>query len=249
MLYGVAVFEITVTGDVKGLSRLDDNLKFAAAKAINDTGKFAQEEVIRELDDEFILRGNWTRPKTRYGINFQNATFKDERPVGTLFTRADWLLEQEGFNRGVKEPEDGEHLADPEDPVTRGAITKKFPRTQKASYLLLNAQGPFSNLASGRRGGRAAGHFKVKSKYGGQLIYQRVRLNKAGEVRYNKQGRPIRGRVTGKGNTGLVLKHVLKKSVKVEKHFILFRTTRSTYRTWYGEYLGRNLRLALRTAK
>jgi hypothetical protein len=247
MLYGVAVFEITVTGDVKGVSKLDSRLLLASARAIDDTGKFAQTEVIRELDEEFVLRGNWYRPKTRYGINF--IPTQKGNLTGLLYTRADWLLEQEGYNRGVKEPEDGEHLADPEDPVTRGAITKKFPRTQKASYLLLNAQGPFTNLASGKRGGRAAGHFKVKSKYGGELIYQRVRLNKAGEVRYNKQGRPIRGRVTGKGNTGLVLKHVLKKSVKVEKHFILFRTTRSTYRTWYGEFLGRNLLLALRTAK
>lgn len=251
MLFGVATFEITVTGDLKGVASMDRQIKFASAKAINDTGKFAQEETVRELDDEFILRGNWYKPKTRFGINFSNAKFTANVPEGVLFTRADWLLESEGYNSGVKTPDDGgQHLADPEDPVTRGPITRKFPRSQKAGNLLLNAQAAFSSIQSRKRGSRAAGNFKIKSaKTGNELIYQRVRLNKQGQVRFNRQGRPIRGKVTGRGGTSLVLKHVLKKQVKVDRPMIIQKTGVNVFRVWYPEYFNRNLLLAFRTAK
>ena len=247
-LNGVArLFDIEVTGDVKGVSKMDSRLLLASARAIDDTGKFAQSEVIRELDDEFVLRGNWYRPKTRYGINF--IPTQSGNLTGLLYTRADWLLEEEGYNRGVKTPTAGrEHLADPEDPVTRGPITRKFPVAQKAGRLLANAGGRISPKTGKLIGKTGAFIIRPKGKPGIEYVFQRVGLTKAGDVRRNKQGVPLRGRVA-RGNSRLILKHILKKSVKVDRPMIIQKTTRNVYRVWYGEYFNRNIRLALATAK
>jgi hypothetical protein len=243
-------WRIEVSGDVKGVVRMPGHIKFAAAKALNDTGKFATDEVRRELDDELIIRGNWTKAKTRFGINIANATFSDPIPEAVVFTRADWLLEEEGYKGGVKVPESGTHLADPEDENTRGNIRRKFPVPQKAFVLL--AQGPGNFLRADRRPGRgfrgAKGAFKIRSKKSGlELILQRVGT-KDGEAKLSKKGIPLRGRISG-GNSKLILKHVLKKRVKVPRTMILQKTTENTYRVWYGTYFGRNILLAFNTAK
>jgi hypothetical protein len=241
-----ADWRIDVTGDVKGVITMPRQLKFAASKSLNDTGKFATDEVRRELDDELIIRGNWTKAKTRFGINIENAKFSDPLPQATVFTRADWLLEEEGYKGGVKVPESGEHLADPEDENTRGDIRRKFPVPQKAGRLLAGSLGRISPKTGKLIG--ATGAFKVRSKKSGlEIILQRVGT-RDGEIRRSKKGIPLRGRV-GKGNTKVILKHVLKKRVKVPRTMILQKTTINTYRVWYGTYYGRNLILAFNTAK
>lgn len=259
------LYEIEVSGDLAGVYGLPRHIKFASAKALNDTGAFAQEEIIRELDVEFEIRGNWPRPKTRFGINKINATFSDVQPEVTLFTRADWLLESEGYNAGVKVAENNkgrnEHLADPYDPNTRGAIKNKFPASQKAFTLLAQGQGNFigTNADGTRKRGRGFRppkgivHIKPKGLPGVEYIFQRVGVRSQVGIgpgafsRLSKKGVPVRG--SRKGGSILVLKHVLKKSVKVEQPKVFQRTAINTYRVWYPTYLGRNLTLALRTAK
>lgn len=244
-------YTIQISGDVAGVITLPRQMKFSSGRAINDTLPIAQDNAIGDLDEEYVLRGTWYKPRTKYGINTRNASFRSDQPEGYVFTRADWLLEHEGANRGVKTPESGEHLADPEDPVTRGNIRRKFPIAQKAGRLLLNAQGPGSLLGGKRRRfGRNAGHFKIKSKKtGNELIFQRVRKGSDGEIRRNKRGIPIRGRVTGSGGTTLVLKHVLKKSVKVERKLVFQRSVENTVRVHYAVRYNSALRGALRGAK
>lgn len=242
-------FQIEVSGDVIGVETLPKQLNFAAGKSLNDTGKFGQDEIIRELDDELILRGTWFKPGTRFGINLKRARFASPTPEAELFTRADWLLEEEGFNRGVKEPEGHEHIADPEDANTRGDIRRKFPVPQKAGRLLANAGGRVS-LKTGKLIGKTGAFIvRPKDKPGLEYIFQRVgTFGKEKSVRKNKFGVILRGRVKG-GNSKLVLKHILKKRVKVDRHFIFQKTAVNTYNVWYGTYFGRNLALALRTAK
>lgn len=256
MPYGVwyylrvaGLYDVKVEGDVAGVVTLPRQIKFAAASANNKTGKFAQSEIIRELDAELILRGNWYKPKTKFGINIVNATFSDAQPEVTLYTRADWLLEEEGFHGGVKVPKPNhEHLADPEDPVTRGSIRNKFPRSQKAGVLLRNTVGRYSNLKT-RQAVGATGAFIVRPKNNPniELVFQRI-STKGNVVKLSKKGVPLRGRVKGNPSQ-LVLKHVLVERVKVPTPRIFQTTALSTYRVWYGEYFGRDLLLAIRTAK
>ncbi len=238
---------VKVTGDVKGVSKMDSRLLLAAARAIDDTGRFAQTEVIRELKDEFVIRGNWYKPRTRFGINF--IPTQKGNLTGLLFTRADWLLEEEGYKGGVKTPEKGrEHLSDPEDPVTRGPIQRKFPRSQKARRLLANAGGRVSPRTGKLIGKSGAFIIQPKKIPSIQLVFQRVGLDKSGQVRKSKFGVPLRGRPRGK-RSALILKHILKKSVKVDQPKVLQRTTINTYRVRYGKFFNRHILRALRTAK
>lgn len=239
-------FEVTVTGDVIGVVTLPKQITFAATKANNDTGQFARNEIERELDDELIIRGNWTKKNTRFGINVQNAKFASQFPETVIFTRADWLLEEEGFHGGVKVPETGEHLADPDDANTRGDIRRKFPVPQKARRLLANSQGRISPKTGKLIG--STGAFKIRSRKSGlEIVLQRVGT-RDGQIKLSKKGIPLRGRVS-KGNSRLILKHVLKKRVKVPRTMIIQKTAANTYRVWYGAYFGRNISLAIRTAK
>lgn len=240
------LFDISVTGDVAGVVTMPKQIKFAAAKANNDTGKQSQEDSIVEFERELHIRRNWIKPKTRFGINITNAKFSADVPETTIFTRADWLLEEEGFNRGVKTPDKGgEHLTVPDDQNIRGSIQNVVPSARKARKLLANADGRVSPK-TGRLIGKT-GAFKLKAKDGREFIFQRVGT-RAGEIQRNKKGTPIRGRVR-RGESKLVLLYVMEKSVKVDRLMILQKTVINTYKVHYGTYFGFNIAGALRGAK
>ena len=241
------LFEISVTGDLAGVITMPRQIKFAAAKSNNDTGKQSQSDTIAELERELHVRRPWDKPKTRYGINIIQAKFAADVPETTIYTRADWLLEEEGYNHGIKTPDKANHtnLTVPDDPNVRGSIENVVPAAKKARRLLANSLGKVSPK-TGKLIGKT-GAFIINAKDGRSFIFQRVGT-KAGEIQRSKKGVPLRGRV-GKGNTRLVLLYTLRKSVRVPRTLIMQKTVTNTYKVHYGDYFSFNLRGALRGAR
>lgn len=241
------LFEISVTGDLAAVITMPKQIVFAAAKSNNDTGKQAEMDSIVEFDRQLHIRRSWINPRTRYGINIINATFSAPVPETVVYTRADWLLEEEGFNRGLKIPDKGNHenLTVPDDPNVRGSIENVVPAARKARRLLANAGGKVS-LKTGKLIGKT-GAFLLKAKDGREFIFQRVGTTE-GNIKRNKRGVPLRGRVKG-GNSRLVLLYTLKHSVRVPQERILQKTVINTYKVHYGDYFGFNLRGALLGAR
>lgn len=236
-------FEIEVSGDIAGVTTLPRQISFAASRTINDLVDRGQKNAIKQLEEKLYIRGGWLTPGTRYGIN---ATFaKVNKLEGSVHTAADWLLEEEGFNSGVKRPESGSNLTEPDVENTRFGIRKKVRADQKAFRLL--AGGDFSNVGNRRlqkKAPSARGAFKVRGKYGGELIYQRVSGSRS-----VRTGRPLRSRVDSR-NTRLVLKYVFHKSVKVPTTRIFTKTVVNVMNIrHFGDRYNVNLLNALKTAK
>jgi hypothetical protein len=247
-VYDVAqMFEISVTGDVAGVITLPKQIKFAGAKSLNDTGRQSTTDAGEEFKRELHIRRDWIRPKTRFGINIVQAKFAAPIPEAVIFTRADWLLEEEGFNRGVKEPDKGgEHLAIPEDENIRGSITNVVPAARKARRLLAGSQGRVS-LKTGKLIGKT-GAFILNAKDGRTFIFQRIGTDAQGEIKKNKKGVPLRGRVR-RGASQLILLYTFKKHVTVPRLYILQKSVENTYKVHYADYFSINLSGALRGAK
>jgi hypothetical protein len=151
--------EITVSGDIDKLLKLDQDIKFAAASALTKAVKLTQDVIVTvALPAEFHVRGTWWRPGYQKGINMLGATKEGQEAV--LFTRADWLLEAEGNAGGVKTADHGgHHLAVPDVENTRHGIDKKIRKAEKPRYLL----DPINKKRS----------FKVNTHGGYTLILQR----------------------------------------------------------------------------
>jgi hypothetical protein len=237
-------FSVEVSGDLAGVYTLPKQITFAALRATNETAEHSQRETVLALKHDLVIRGNWINPKTRYGINVKFAKLTNLE--AEVFTRADWLLEEEGYNSGVKTPDKGgAHLADPDVQNTRGGIRNKVKASQKARQLLQFASGRSSNLATRNLVG-ATGAFKIKSKSGAELILQRVGATKTGNIKRGKNGQPVRSR--GK-NGKVVLKYVLRKKVKVPQTRIIQKTVIVMTRRHFHEKYEVNIRKALRTAR
>lgn len=248
-VYDVAgLFDIKVTGDVVGVVTLPKQIKFAAAKANNDTGKQAQGDTIEELDRKLVIRRNWIKPRTRYGINITNAKFSAEIPETVVFTRADWLLEEEGYNSGIKRPDAAGHrnLTIPDDHNVRGSIRNVVPAARKARRILENAGGRVSPK-TGKLIGKT-GAFLIKARDGRQFIFQRIGVDEAGNIKRSKKGTPLRGRVK-RGQSKLELLYTLRPSVTVPETMIMQKTVINTYKVHYGDYFGIDLKGALRGAR
>ncbi len=242
-----SAFEISVTGDLAGVATLAKQIKFAGAKSLNDTGRQSQDDSIHEFERELHIRRNWIKPKTRFGINIIQAKFAADIPETTIYTRADWLLEEEGANRGLKTPDKGgANLTVPDDPNVRGDIQNVIPAARKVRRLLANSGGRIS-AKTGKLIG-ATGAFKLTARDGRTFIFQRVGTNPQGQVKLGKKGTPLRGRVKG-GQSKLILLFTFKKSVRVPRTMILQKTVENTFKVHYGDYFGFNLKGALRGAK
>jgi hypothetical protein len=148
--------EVEVTGDIDRLLKLDKDITFAIASALTKVAKEAQAQVFVALQSEFHIRGKWYEQSNKFGIKVKPATKSDLEAA--VYTAADWLVEAEGANDGIKRPH-GSHLAVPDVQNTRKGIGNKVGKREKARYLLENTQKT-----------RA---FKVKSKSGYTLILQR----------------------------------------------------------------------------
>lgn len=250
-LYAMLRVSVEVTGDLAGVLSMQKQLNFAASRTINFLIESSQKAVIHDLKDDLYVRGTWITPRTRYGIN---ATYSKPATLeGSVHTAADWLLEEEGYNAGVKHTDKGgTHLAEPDVANTRFGIRKKVRADQKAFRLL--AGGSFSTLQGKLRTKTPSsrGAFKVKGKYGGaDLIYQRVAANSAGTGvnRSTRTGRPLRSRVASK-NTRLVLKYTLRSTVRVPQTRIFTKAALKVMNIkFFADQFGKNTLKALRTAR
>lgn len=236
--------EIKMDGDIAAVITMPRQLRFAARQATIATAQHSQRETIDALEHDLIIRGNWLRPNTRYGIN---VTFKKSGDgEASVFTRADWLLEEEGHNRGIKEPDKGgRHLAQPDVENTRHGIRNKVKAAEKARRLLQFSAGKYSNLATRNLVG-ATGAFKVRTQSGREIILQRVAATKTGQVKRNKQGKPIRSR--GK-NGKVIFKYALRTRVRVPQRKIIQKTVIGMTKRHFGEYYEIHIRKAFKTAK
>jgi hypothetical protein len=226
-------FKIEITGDLAGVITLPKQLQFAIAKSLTDVAVRSQKLIPGELNQDFIVRGDWWRKDRKHGIKIKAATKSSFE--SQVYTSADWLLEAEGYHGGVKEPDgDGTNLAIPETEHTRHGIRNVVQRGEKARKLLANA--------------KRTKAFKVTAKNGKTLIMQRVGLDSEGLPLRSKRGNYLRGRGK-KVKSKVVLKYVLRPRVKVPYHPVITRTTIYATRSHFGSYLSENTRKALQSAR
>lgn len=83
--------QVNGIADVKRLlSTVNRQVAFAASKALNKTAEAVQKhEVTRELPDHLKLRGQWWKPRTKYGVNIKFA--RKNNLVAVVGSQADWL--------------------------------------------------------------------------------------------------------------------------------------------------------------
>lgn len=239
------IAEVTISGDIAGVTTLHKQLPFAALRTTNDLLDRSQKNIVRGLKRGLHIRNGWLNPRTKFGVNVQFAKKKDNIE-GSVGTAADWLLEEEGYNSGVKKPDHVSPnlgrkptaLAEPIVGTARPTLMSVMPRGQKAGALLKNA--------------KRTKAFIVKSKRNGQrLVLQRVGLDASGKRLKDSRGNLRIGRKSErKGGTEVVLKAVLRPTVRVPQRHIFTETGVKTMNAnHYADRLGKNLVTALKTAK
>lgn len=237
----IETVKIELGGNVAGVLTLPKQLKFAGYRTTNELLERAQMKIVRALHSKLHIRGNWLTPGTKYGVNvrFAKRTGVTEGSVGT---NADWLLEEEGYNHGVKKVDHGNrgkgiHLAQPDVGNARPTLMSVMPRSQKAGKLLANPQRTKA--------------FKVRTQSGKLIVLQRVGKDASGNILRDSRGHMRIGRKSErKGGTSLVLKAVLRRSVRVPQTQVFIKSgTDALNVRRYGVRYRVNLLEALRTAK
>lgn len=84
---------IETSGDIGGLLTLDQQLVYAAARALTKTAQDSQAASIAAIRRTFTTRGTWYLPSGRFGIRITPAT--KERLEAAVKTAADWLIPHE----------------------------------------------------------------------------------------------------------------------------------------------------------
>jgi hypothetical protein len=158
-------------------ARMAKQLPFAAAKALTQTAKDAQKDILGGLPDHFTLRGNWFNPSNKFGIKIQPATKTDL--VARVGTMADWLIIQE--EGGTKKPR-GSNLAIPTENVRRNKkdIIQKSQRPR--------ALGSKAFILKIKRAGANQGHsiiFTRKGKGKRSELVALYNLTKQAKIRRN----------------------------------------------------------------
>jgi hypothetical protein len=102
------LFQTEVSGDVKAVSSMDEQLLFASALALTKTGQAGQQASIDAILKFFTVRSTWYQPSSPFGVRFRPATKANlETDVESA---APWLqLHETG---GIKTPR-GRMLAIP----------------------------------------------------------------------------------------------------------------------------------------
>jgi len=141
-----------VESNIKEILNYTDALKkqlpFALSKALNSTAERIRESTLKGASDVLTLRGNWWKPRTKYGFNVKPST--KTRLVADIYTKADWMVMQE--EGGIKS--------------AKGMIaipTVDVKRNKK------------DIITKGNRPRAVKGAFKVTSKNGNEFIAKRVR--------------------------------------------------------------------------
>lgn len=84
---------VEVSGDVRGLVTFDEQLTYAAARALTRTAKDSQAASIEAIRRTFTTRGTWYLPSSRFGVRITPAT--KARLETSVRTAADWLIPHE----------------------------------------------------------------------------------------------------------------------------------------------------------
>lgn len=242
----MANIDIIVTGRVAGVVTLDKQLKFAVKRTVNDLLDVSQRSIIRGLKKGLHIRTHWTDPKTRFGINVSYAKQRNMSTLeGSVYTAADWLLEEEGYNSGVKKAEHkpnraghiSQNLSVPNIGHARPSLMAIMPASQKAGKLLANT--------------KRSKAFKVRSKRSGkEIVLQRVGVSSSGALLRDSRGNYRIGRKKERASTQVVLKAVIERTVRVPEKMIFVRTAKNVMNeAHYVSLFGKNLLKALNTAK
>jgi hypothetical protein len=125
---------------VEKLLSLDRQLNFAAARALTETAKQAQDSSLRAIQATFTTRNRWFLPSNRFGLRVRAA--RKDNLEATLGTAADWLALHE--TAGTKVPR-GQFIAIPTSNVRRNKRQiiprAQRPRNLKRSFLIKTKSG------------------------------------------------------------------------------------------------------------
>lgn len=118
----------------EGIKGIAKQANFAASKALNKIAVEVQTmELTKELPSHLKLRGQWFKPRTKYGINVSKFAKKDSL-VAIVGTQANWLVLVD--SGGTKKSSTGKALAVPTD-----ALDRSTPRNRKDKPARLLATG------------------------------------------------------------------------------------------------------------
>ena len=125
--------ETNVKDVLKELQKINDHaLPEARKQALNWMAEDARKDLLQELGRNFILRKEWYKPGSRYGLNIKFAS--NSRPEAVIYMRSPggkdhWI--EKHVTGGVKKPISGNFIAIPVKirPDKRAVIPKgKYPR-------------------------------------------------------------------------------------------------------------------------
>lgn len=85
--------DVEVSGDVRAVVTFDQQLTYAAARALTQTAKDSQTASVEAIRRTFTTRGAWYMPGNRFGVRITPAT--KARLEGAVRTAADWLIPHE----------------------------------------------------------------------------------------------------------------------------------------------------------
>lgn len=132
-------FQLNVSFDSayvkKRLAKRQRQIPFALSKGLNLTAEDIREAEVAELHKKFDVRGQWWRPRRRYGINVKPS--KKSNLTASVFTRAYWMFDHvHGGRRSLA----GKRLAVPQTFAIRrkrtGAIAKPWrPKNIKNTFV------------------------------------------------------------------------------------------------------------------
>lgn len=84
---------VEVSGDVRGVLTLDEQIIYAAARALTKSAQQSQDAAVDAIRHTFTTRGSWYLPSNRFGVRITHAT--KERLEAAVKTAADWLIPHE----------------------------------------------------------------------------------------------------------------------------------------------------------
>lgn len=84
---------VEVSGDVRGVVTFEEQLTYAAARALTQTARQSQAASVEAIRRTFTTRGTWYLPGSRFGVRVTPAT--KARLESAVRTAADWLIPHE----------------------------------------------------------------------------------------------------------------------------------------------------------
>lgn len=123
----------SVNNALKLLAKYDDQIPFATALALTRTAERVTEAEMDQLRAKFILRREWYKRGTRFGINVSPASKRTL--TARAFTRAPWLVQQD--EGGTKDAGKYEDITIPERGL-RQTSDRLIPLAVKPAKVLQN---------------------------------------------------------------------------------------------------------------